>query len=168
MKRILTSLTAFVMLFANIAVAKNQLLPLEAFASIPDVSHVTMSPNGKLIASLVRLNTDKQQGAIINILDIDTRESIFPVQTDNEKFVILSMSWASDDLLLVEAKFPAVRYGTPTTETRIITYSVSKKKSRIYSAVLVLKSLSGCRKFNPTLLITCLMMKNIYCLVSMA
>ncbi len=128
MKRILTSLTAFVMLFANIAVAKNQLLPLEAFASIPDVSHVTMSPNGKLIASLVRLNTDKQQGAIINILDIDTRESIFPVQTDNEKFVILSMSWASDDLLLVEAKFPAVRYGTPTTETRIITYSVSKKK----------------------------------------
>ncbi|WP_144211566.1 alpha/beta hydrolase family protein [Shewanella donghaensis] len=106
-----------------------QPLPVEAFASIPDVSHVSMSPNGKKIASLVRLNTDEQQGTIINILDIDTRESIFPIQTDNEKFVILSLSWANDDTLLIKAKFPAVRYGTPTTETRLIKYSLSKKKS---------------------------------------
>ncbi|PMG41103.1 S9 family peptidase [Shewanella sp. 10N.286.52.B9] len=126
MKRIFSLLVTLWLCSASVSA---QQLPLEAFASIPDVSHVTMSPNGKKIASLVRLNTNEMKGSIINILDIDTRESFYPLQTDNEKFVILSLQWASDDALLIKAKFPAVRYGTPTTETRLMKYSISKNKT---------------------------------------
>ncbi|WP_285163691.1 alpha/beta hydrolase family protein [Shewanella goraebulensis] len=130
MKRILLILTASMLLLSSLmSFAENQQLPVEAFASIPDVSHVTMSPNGTKIASLVRSEAKGMEGTLVNILDIDTRESSYPIQTDNEKFVILSMSWANDDLLLIKAKFPAVRFGTPTTETRIIKYSLSKKKT---------------------------------------
>ncbi|WP_153913036.1 alpha/beta hydrolase family protein [Shewanella sp. TC10] len=126
MKWIFALLATLWLLSASVYAQK---LPVEDFASIPDVSHVSMSPNGKKIASLVRLNTDEMKGSIINILDIDTKESIYPIQTDNEKFVILSLSWANNDTLLIKAKFPATRYGTPTTETRLIKYSLEKKKS---------------------------------------
>ncbi|MBB1439864.1 S9 family peptidase [Shewanella sp. SG41-4] len=126
MKRILWLVIVSSCLFSLSSFSKP--LPVEAFASIPDVSFITLSPDGKKIASLMRVSNNELEGQVINIRDTETSKDIFPVQTDNQKFVILSLKWASNDMLLIESKYPAIRNGTPTTETRLMKYTISDNK----------------------------------------
>ncbi|MGL6013099.1 MAG: alpha/beta hydrolase family protein [Shewanella oncorhynchi] len=127
MKRILPLLLLWL---CNYTVANTApQLPVEAFASIPDVSSVQLSPNGKKIASVVRVDQAKLKGTVVSIQDIETGEKSIPLHTDNQKFVILSLQWANDNILLISAKFPANRYGTPTTETRLVKYDLTTKKT---------------------------------------
>ncbi|MBO6226918.1 MAG: S9 family peptidase, partial [Shewanella sp.] len=127
MKRILPLLFLWL---CNHAVADTApQLPVEAFASIPDVSSVQLSPNGKKLASVVRVDQAKLKGTVVSIQDIETGEKSIPLHTDNQKFVILSLQWANDNILLISAKFPANRYGTPTTETRLVKYDLTTKKT---------------------------------------
>ena len=51
-------------------------LPVEAFASIPDVSSVQLSPDGKKIASIVRVEQPKLKGTVVSILDLETGEKL--------------------------------------------------------------------------------------------
>ncbi|MDD8060846.1 alpha/beta hydrolase family protein [Shewanella metallivivens] len=104
-------------------------LPVDAFANLPDVRFVTLSPDGSKVASLIRVHSDTLDGQILNIRDIKTNKDIFPVQTDNQKFVILSLTWANNDIVLIKAKYPATRRGVPTTETRLMKYSLSDNKT---------------------------------------
>lgn len=129
-----------------------QQLPVEAFGSIPDVSHVTLSPNGNQLASVIRLDKSKLKGAIIQIWDIDKNKKTYPVQTDNKKFVILDLNWSGNDILLIKAKFPAVRYGTPTTETRLIKYVISEKQTASAIPRQVLKRLKHIPQFQSTVI----------------
>ncbi|PIW63003.1 S9 family peptidase [Shewanella sp. CG12_big_fil_rev_8_21_14_0_65_47_15] len=117
-------------------------LPIEAFASIPDVSSVQLSPNGKKLASVVRVELPKLKGTVVSILDLDTGEKNYAIHTDNQKFVIQSLLWANDNTLLVKAKFPANRYGTPTTETRLVKYDLTTKKTSNVLANSILERLS--------------------------
>lgn len=103
-------------------------LPVEAFASIPDISNLEISPNGKKVASTVRVDRPDLKGTVVSIFDLDTGEKEYAIQTDNSKFVILDLTWANDDTLFIRAKFPAVRFGTPTTEVRLVKYSLTSKK----------------------------------------
>lgn len=129
-----------------------QPLPVEAFGSIPDVSHVTLSPNGKKIASVIRLDKPKLKGAIIQIWDLEHNKKSYPVQTDNKKFVILDLYWSGDDILLIKAKFPAVRYGTPTTETRLVKYVISEKQTASAIPRQVLKRLKHIPQFQSAVI----------------
>ena len=132
MKRILWLIAFMFVQLPNIAQANA--LPVDAFASLPDVSFVTLSPDGTKIASLIRIRSDKVDGQILGIRDINTNKDIFPVQTDNQKFVILSLTWANNDIVLIKAKYPAIRRGVPTTETRLMKYSLSDDKiSSVFS-----------------------------------
>ncbi|MCS6239761.1 alpha/beta hydrolase family protein [Shewanella baltica] len=127
MKRILPLLFLWL---CNHAVADTApQLPVEAFASIPDVSSVQLSPNGKKLASVVRVDQAKLKGTVVSIQDIETGEKSIPLHTDNQKFVILSLQWANDNILLIKAKFPGSRYGTPTLETRLVKYNLTMKKT---------------------------------------
>jgi dipeptidyl aminopeptidase/acylaminoacyl peptidase len=103
-------------------------LPVEAFASIPDVSNVRLSPDGGHIASAIRMDEGIQRGTVVTIMDTQTGKKFVPIHTDNKKFVIISLNWANSRVLLVEAKYPAVRYGTPTTETRLVKYDLDTQK----------------------------------------
>ncbi|MCL1091456.1 S9 family peptidase [Shewanella profunda] len=140
MKRIL----AFLLLCLPLHTVANTVpqLPVEAFASIPDVSYVQLSPDGKKLASVVRVEQTKLKGTVVSILDIDTGEKTYPLHTDNQKFVILSLQWANDNTLLIKAKFPANRYGTPTTETRLVKYDLTTKKTSSVLAPSVLERLN--------------------------
>lgn len=117
-------------------------LPVEAFASIPDVSSVQLSPDGKKIASIVRVDQPKLKGTVVSILDLETGEKGVAVHTDNQKFVLLSLQWANDTTLLISAKFPANRDGTPTTETRLVKYDLTTRKTSSVLARSVIERLS--------------------------
>ncbi|MFG0454310.1 alpha/beta hydrolase family protein [Shewanella mangrovisoli] len=117
-------------------------LPVEAFASIPDVSSVQLSPDGKKIASIVRVDQPKLKGTVVSILDLETGNKDYAIHTDNQKFVLLSLQWANDNTLLISAKFPANRYGTPTTETRLVKYDLTTRKTTSVLARSVIDRLS--------------------------
>jgi dipeptidyl aminopeptidase/acylaminoacyl peptidase len=70
--------------------------PAEAFGSIPVISQVELSPNGKLIAWA----ETTAQGATALTFDLDAhaRKRAFPISKDA---VIRSMSWADDETLLI-------------------------------------------------------------------
>lgn len=118
------------------------LLPVEAFASIPDVSSVQLSPNGQKVASVVRVELPTLKGTVVSILDLNTGEKNYAIHTDNQKFVIQSLLWANDNTLLVKAKFPANRYGTPTIETRLVKYDLTTKKTSNVLANNILERLN--------------------------
>lgn len=127
MKRIFWLLVVIFAPLSNIALTNP--LPVDAFANLPDVRFVTLSPDGTKIASLIRVNSNTLDGQMLSIRDINTNKDIFPVQTDNQKFVILSLTWASNDIILITAKYPATRRGVPTTEMRLMKYSLSDNKT---------------------------------------
>ncbi|GGQ04284.1 alpha/beta hydrolase family protein [Shewanella litoralis] len=127
MKRIFWLLVVIFAPLSNIALTSP--LPVDAFANLPDVRFVTLSPDGTKIASLIRVNSNTLDGQMLSIRDINTNKDIFPVQTDNQKFVILSLTWASNDIILITAKYPATRRGVPTTEMRLMKYSLSDNKT---------------------------------------
>ena len=106
----LTLLVSVPAQFFSFAIASPQQLPVEAFASIPDVTNVTLSPDGKNIATVVRLDLDTQKGSLVNIYNVASSKSVYPVQTDNQKFTITNLSWASNDILLIYSIFWIVRH----------------------------------------------------------
>lgn len=135
----LTLLVSVPAQFCSFAIASPQQLPVEAFASIPDVTNVTLSPDGKNIATVVRLDLDTQKGSLVNIYNVASGKSVYPVQTDNQKFTITNLFWASNDILLIYAKYPAVRYGIPTNEWRLFKYSISQNELSSVIKPMVLK-----------------------------
>ncbi|WP_245335390.1 S9 family peptidase [Shewanella sp. WXL01] len=104
-----------------------QQLPAEAFGSLPDVSNVRLSPDGNHIAFVQRLD-GKEPGSVISIFNVADKSQIYPIRTDNKRFRITNLTWANNDILLVKANFPATRYGTPVTESRLVKYSLTEKK----------------------------------------
>ncbi|WP_258872614.1 hypothetical protein [Thalassotalea euphylliae] len=95
-------------------------LPTEYFASLPDLSRVRLSPDGENIIWLVRVETEKRQGQLIQIVNTKTGKQKNIAFTDNEKYKIRGLRWANEETVILYADFPASRYGTPTTESRIV------------------------------------------------
>ncbi|TLU64719.1 S9 family peptidase [Thalassotalea litorea] len=115
-------------LFITSLTSHATVLPVEAFASKPDVSSVDLSPSGKYVASIVKVE-GKYTGSIVNVFNVDTGEESHHLFTDNSKFVLIDLNWANDETLLVSAKFPK-RYGTvQATETRLLQLNVVTGKS---------------------------------------
>ncbi|GLS27709.1 alpha/beta hydrolase family protein [Marinibactrum halimedae] len=108
-------------------------LPVEAFAHLPDVADIKLSPEGDKIASLIRLNTQEKKGTAVQITDLKTGKSIYPIYAENTKYKLSWILWGNSDTLLASAIFPAVRYGVPTTETRLLSIDVTTGE---YEAVL--------------------------------
>ncbi|WP_036186405.1 alpha/beta hydrolase family protein [Marinimicrobium agarilyticum] len=89
--------------------AHTERLPLEAFASLPDVQHMSLSPNGRHLASTVRVELEEMSGRSVNIVDLESGERTFPLSAKNEKYVITWMHWANNEHLLVGAMYPEAR-----------------------------------------------------------
>lgn len=49
-------------------------LTTEDFSQLPDVSRLVLSPNGKKLASTIRINVGETQGVAVQILDLETKE----------------------------------------------------------------------------------------------
>jgi dipeptidyl aminopeptidase/acylaminoacyl peptidase len=105
-------------------------IPVEAFAAPPDVAQVSLSPDGNRVALLQRVAVDGLYGQAIRLIDLDLMDSQVLTYAKAEDFVINWIRWANSDYLLVSARFPAVRYGTPTTETRMLSLNVANREMR--------------------------------------
>ena len=114
--------------FANQQTSNNITLPTKAFASKPDVSNIHVSPDGKHIVSLIRVDTADKLGTAINLYNFETQERSFPVFVEDKKFVISDIYWANNNILLVEAKFASSRQGTPITEWHLMKFDLRDKK----------------------------------------
>lgn len=101
-----------------------QRLPVEAFASLPDVRSFKLSPSGEKLIFLESFAVDDLDGVAVRLFDIEKGKLSYLVTTDNTKFKVNWIAWAGDDHVLVSAVFPAFRWGTPTTETRLMVKSL--------------------------------------------
>ena len=99
-------------------------LPLEAFATPPDITDVRLSPDGKNLAFLQRLSKDGVYGKLIRVLNIEANQVKDLGYARVDHFVINWIRWANNDQLLMSAVYPATRGGTPTTETRLLAIDI--------------------------------------------
>lgn len=126
-------------------------LPVEAFASLPAVTGVKLSPSGKQILSLVRVDTADKKGTAIAIFDTETKKQSYPLFAENVKYKIRRARWANNDKILVSAIFPTIRYGTPVQETRLLILDVNTKELRNALPKRVLKKLEYMPQFQDTI-----------------
>ncbi len=104
--------------------------PLTArdFSSLPDIQNVKLSPDGRHLMYRARVDLENLQGYLINVRNLDTGEDNIVLYGSNDKFRVNWVDWANNNTLFVSAVFPAVRYGTPTTETRLLVVDICTKK----------------------------------------
>ena len=116
--KLLKILVSIIMLTSSYVYA--QKIVLEDIVSVPDVDRVTMSPDGEHIAYTFRVNTPTNQGVYIVTYNTKTGKNKKLVYSANEKYVVTDILWGNNDIIILKAKFPAMRSGTPTTETRLL------------------------------------------------
>ena len=101
-------------------------LSVEAFASLPSVQSVRISPDGKRLAALVNSNGI----SLVTTLRIGSKERMKPViSTDNKKFSISWYNWANNEKLLISMRYPHRIMRTGTVETDL--YSVKHDGSEL-------------------------------------
>lgn len=93
-------------------------LPVKSFSRLPQFSNPELSPNGSRVAFVQ--NVDEAGLAVLTAFDLSTGKSNYLVQSDNEKVKINWFEWANEQTLLVSVRYAAQRYGTDTTETRLV------------------------------------------------
>ncbi|MEZ5559254.1 MAG: prolyl oligopeptidase family serine peptidase [Pseudomonadales bacterium] len=91
-------------------------LPLEAFASLPAVETMALAPGGGRLALLG--NPDGRPVLFIRDPGADAFRPL--LVNDSDRFHINWLHWASDEWLLVSARYPARRHATDVVETRLV------------------------------------------------
>ncbi len=86
-----------------------QPLPLEHFASLPDVSLLGLSPDGKKLSSVIRIDVDGTSGMAVQLVDLASGEKKFVLFTDNTKYDIYWVRWKDNRTLLVGVVYPSKR-----------------------------------------------------------
>jgi len=84
-------------------------LSTEDFSQVPDVSRLVLSPDGKKLASTIRISVDKTQGVAVQIVDLETKEKKISLFTDNSKYFFNWISWKDNKTLMVAVFTPAER-----------------------------------------------------------
>ncbi|WP_080898272.1 alpha/beta hydrolase family protein [Variovorax paradoxus] len=90
-------------------------IPLRAFAELPAVQMLRMSPDGRG-AAMVQ-NMDGQSYVVVS--GFGNKPKVL-LHTDNDKYVFSSLRWAGNQRLLVGTYFLDHRRGVATGETRLI------------------------------------------------
>lgn len=117
-------------LFFNKTLALVEPLPVSAFASLPAIKQVKLSPNGKSIASIVRSTIDNKTVSVLTLLDLKTNQTQSLLHTDNSKFTFGWIRWANNHQILISSNFPDYRDTTQTLETRLLVLNVDTKEVR--------------------------------------
>ena len=77
------------------------ILPVEAFASLPSASQVKLSPDGKKMAYLANAEGE----TYIVSVDLNTGEEKHLLSTDNKAFKLEYYQWANNEIMLVSANY---------------------------------------------------------------
>lgn len=89
--------------------AFSDILPLEYFANLPDVSNVDLSPNGSKVSAVVRIDVGESKGMGVQVTNLETGKVDIVLFTDNSKYFLGDVWWKDNKTLLVETWFPADR-----------------------------------------------------------
>lgn len=110
--------------FYSPAVKANELVPVEAFAALPNFSGAKLSPSGNAIAYAV--SRDGRRHIVYQRLDGSNR-GILPPPSDAE---LGSFFWANEDVLLVESETYARRqeFVRKVSLSRVLAFNLKKKK----------------------------------------
>ena len=111
-------------LSSNFTIAKQ--LPVESFSRLPNNSRPNLSPNGQKMAFI--RNFQSPELAMLTTQDLLTDKIQYIAKSDNEKSKVRWFTWVNNETLLVSMMFAAKRYGTDTTETRLIAIDLSGKE----------------------------------------
>ncbi|MCL1047095.1 prolyl oligopeptidase family serine peptidase [Shewanella electrodiphila] len=125
MKRILALIILlFISQMPTASATTPQRLPVEAFASIPDVSWMALSPNGKHIASLIVDSEAEVPHKIVALFNTETGQFHIPLKNNHQRYTILTLNWASNEILLISAMKPSKRFGKRANETVLFKYNI--------------------------------------------
>lgn len=110
--------------------ASDAIIPLEHFANKPDVSDLSLSPDGEKLASLVRVDIPDIKGTALSIYDLNTGKTTYPLMAKDEVHFIRWISWANNETVLVGTMLPVLRAQNNVTrrmktrETRSLSVNV--------------------------------------------
>ncbi|MEQ1560726.1 MAG: alpha/beta fold hydrolase [Methyloglobulus sp.] len=91
-------------------------LPVKAFAALPLVQQLSLSPDGNFVAFLQ--NTDGDTALVTQ--DRSGKDVHVVLTSDNDKFRIRSYEWVNNERLLVRAWYPERRGDLKYVETRML------------------------------------------------
>lgn len=106
----------------------SKMVPIEAFSQLPDVQQVVLSPNGKLLASAVRVDLPGKKGISVQLTNLETNKSKILLFTDNSRYVIYNIVWKDNVTLMAHGFAPEVlefrgrsnMYNFKTRVTRVL------------------------------------------------
>jgi len=112
----MTRLIPYFLLFSLSLVTSAELLPIEAFGSLPQASQVKLSPDGKRFAFIRNV----RGYTTIGVNNPENKKTKYIVSTDNKKFKIGWYVWANNKTILISASYPVSRFGMKYSETRLL------------------------------------------------
>jgi dienelactone hydrolase len=92
-------------------------LPLAAFAQLPQMQQVKLSPDGRTLAFLV--NIDNTTVLVTRPVAGDPKLTAL-LKTDNQRFHFRWLAWAGNDRVLASVRFMSTRFQVDVTETRLL------------------------------------------------
>ena len=90
----------------------------QLFGQLPDVQQISLSPSGKRIAFVKNFH-DQNPVSILITRDLSTGHYYSLLSSDNEKIKIKWFEWASEDTLLISARYESEVQGTRFYSTRL-------------------------------------------------
>lgn len=125
--------------------------PVEYFADLPEIRQVQLSPDGSKIAALVKIDSDGYLGTAVRVIDLETLTTKYFAYAGVNDYKINWMRWANNKRILVSARYPAVRYGTPTTETRLLNVNIEDGDLRSVLTLRFLRQQEFIPQFQDTI-----------------
>lgn len=107
------------LLFGNSVSLAVEKLPVEAFANLPAIQNIRLSPDGTRFVA----HYNKDGFSILMGREVSGKKMNPLVRTDNNKFQIRWIKWINNDVIAVSIEFPSRRFGTKTVETRLMKVS---------------------------------------------
>lgn len=123
-------LFAICVAFFSISTSATTSLSTEDFSQLPDVSRLLLSPNGKKLASTIRINLGETQGVAVQILDLETKEKKISLFTDNSEYFFNWISWKDNKTLMAGVFTPSER------DSQILMQTV-RFKTRDHDLILI-------------------------------
>lgn len=112
--------------FAGQPAAARELIPVEHFARLPYVTGFQISPKGDYAAMLLGLKDRR----ILMVVDLKPGSEAKPGMAFYEDGEITWVRWVNNERVVFGVKFAYRRYGTPTSETRLLTMNRDGSKMR--------------------------------------
>jgi dipeptidyl aminopeptidase/acylaminoacyl peptidase len=84
-------------------------LTYEDFGHLPDVSNLKLSPDGKKLASIIRVDMPSAKGSAVQVTQLSDGTSKMVLFSDNSKYFINWVQWKDSKTLLVNTFYPSER-----------------------------------------------------------